>query len=104
MLRVKSQKVGPRRLGKSTYFQLLPLIGITVFYNQFTAFFHLMTRLSWSSAPESRGDQKSLSVSFLSPWRQSENFYAVPESKIASLKMEERRGSHGAEEYLRGGT
>ena len=43
MLRVKSQKVGPRRLWKSASFQLLPLIGITFFYNQFTAFFHLMT-------------------------------------------------------------
>ena len=56
-----------------------------------------MTRLSWNSASEGTRVE-----SVFSPWRQSENFYAVLRSKIALLKMEERRGSQEAEEHLRG--
>ena len=58
---------------------------------------HVMTRLSWNSASEGTRVE-----SVFSPWRQSENFYAVLRSKIALLKMEERRGSQEAEEHLRG--
>ena len=54
--------------------------------------------LSWNSASEGTRVE-----SVFSPWRQSENFYAVLRSKIALLKMEERRGgSQEAEEHLRG--
>ena len=59
-----------------------------------------MTRDSVQLELGIRGDKRS--VSFLSPWRQSENFYEVLRSKIALLKMEEHRGSQGAEEHLRG--